>query len=58
MQNSFFFFFCQDIKLIGEGLKSQKERKKQVFQGQLWNFLIMSFLEFQVTFQFHLKVTN
>lgn len=40
-----FVFFPQNLRLIGEDLK--RERNKLVFQGQLLNFLITSFLKFQ-----------
>lgn len=39
--------FPRNLKLIGEDLKS--ERKKQVFHGQLSNFLIMPFLKVSKT---------
>lgn len=56
-----FFFFLPELKAYRWGFKKW-ERKKQVFQGQLLNFLIMSFLTWNgtvsVPFQFHLKGAN
>lgn len=55
------FVFPQNLKAYWLGFKKW-ERKKQAFQGQLFNFLIMSILKFRgagsIPVQCHLKGTN